>query len=63
VSWETAEKGSLAASAALLVGCAAVGFRYIATPYFRGYLSTAGALLVFSRLAAAMGRRATPAPG
>lgn len=52
MSWETAEKASLVASAGLLFGCAAVGFKWVATPYLKGYASAAGGFFVLSRLAA-----------
>ena len=52
MTWEMAEKGSLAASAGLLFGCAAIGFKWVSTPYLNGYVFTAGGFFLLSRLAA-----------
>lgn len=52
MSWETAEKASLAASAGLLLGCAAIGFKWVASPYLKGYASASAAFYVLSRWAA-----------
>ncbi len=53
MTWEIAEKASLVASAGLLFGCAAIGLKFVDSPYFKGYASAAGGLFVFSRVAAA----------
>lgn len=52
MSWETAEKASLVASAGLALGCATIGFKWVASPYLKGYASAGVACYVFSRLAA-----------
>ncbi len=52
MSWEKVEKASLATSAGLLFGCAAIGFKWVASPYLKGYASSAGGFFVLSRLAA-----------
>ncbi len=52
MTWERAEQVSLVGAGALLVACSAIGFRFVASPYFRGYASAAGVLLVLNRVAA-----------
>ncbi len=51
MTWEIAEKVSLATSAGLLLGCAAIGFKWVASPYLNGYASAAGGFFLLSRLA------------
>lgn len=46
------EKALLAGSAGLFLGCAAIGFRWVSSPYLKGYASAAAGLYVLSRLAA-----------
>lgn len=57
MSWQGAEKASLLASGALLAASAAIGFRWVASPYFKGYASAGGFFYLLSRVAA---RRAWP---
>lgn len=52
MTWEMAEKASLATSAGLLFGCAVIGFKWVASPYLKGYASAAGGFFLLSRLAA-----------
>jgi len=52
MGWESVEKASLVASAGLLFGCAAIGFRWVASPYLKGYASAAGGFYLLSRVAA-----------
>jgi hypothetical protein len=52
MSWQRAERASLVTSAGLLLGCTAIGFKWVASPYLKGYASAAGGLFVLSRLAA-----------
>lgn len=52
MSWETAEKASLVVSAGLAAGCAAIGFKWVASPYLKGYASAAATFYVLGRLAA-----------
>ncbi len=54
MSWEKAEKISLATSVGLLFGCAAIGFRWVASPYLKGYAAAGAGLFVVSRLAATL---------
>ena len=54
MDWATAEKASLGASAAMAAACAVVGFRWVKSPYFKGYASAAAGAYAFSRLAAAL---------
>lgn len=54
MTWATTEKAALTASAGLLFGCAAIGFKWVASPYLKGYAAAAGGLFVLSRLAAAL---------
>lgn len=55
MSWEKAEKVSLLTSAGLLFGCGAIGFKWVASPYLKGYASAAAGFFVLSRLAARLG--------
>jgi hypothetical protein len=57
MNWRSVERTSLGAGVLLLFGCAAVGFRWIASPYLRGYAATAGGFIALSRLAAALAQR------
>jgi hypothetical protein len=59
MSWAQVEQACLFGAAGLLAGCAAIGFRVVASPYLPGYLSAAGGLVVLSRVAAAR-RRGAP---
>ena len=60
--WKSVEKASLAASAGLLFGCTAIGFKWVASPYLKGYASAAAGLFVLSRLVAELDERVRPAP-
>jgi hypothetical protein len=52
MNWAMAERASLVASAGLLIGCAAIGLKFVDSPYFKGYASAAGGFFVLSRVAA-----------
>ncbi len=52
MNWARAERLSLGLSAGLLVGCAAIGFKFVASPYLKGYGAAAGGFFVLSRVAA-----------
>jgi hypothetical protein len=49
------EQVALGGSALFAVASGAIGFRWVASPYFRGYASAAAACYVLSRLAAGSG--------
>lgn len=51
MSWQGVEKASLVTAAALLGASAAIGMRWVASPYFKGYASAAGGFYVLSRVA------------
>lgn len=51
MTWEIPEKASLATSAGLLFGCAAIAFKWVASPYLKGYASAAGEFFLLTRLA------------
>ncbi len=57
MSWQGAEKASLLASAAFMAASAVIGFRWVSSPYIKGYASAGGAFYLLSRIAA---RRAQP---
>jgi len=50
--WERVETVSLAASAGLLAASACIGFRWVASPYLKGYASAGAFCFVLSRVAA-----------
>jgi hypothetical protein len=52
MTWVMIERLALAVAALLLLACAVVGFRWVASPYLWGYAATAGVFLVLSLLAA-----------
>jgi hypothetical protein len=61
MGWQRVERASLGAAVVFSVASAVIGFRWVQSPYFRGYASAAGTCLVVGRLAGAMAGRATPA--
>lgn len=61
MTWDGVEKVSLAASAGLLAASAAIGFRWVASPYIKGYASAGASFYVLSRVAAHRGSLATGA--
>lgn len=58
MTWTGAERATLVVSAALATASAVIGFRWVASPYYKGYASAAGAFYLLSRVA---GRRAAAA--
>jgi hypothetical protein len=55
VTWTKVEQVSLGASTFFAFASTVIGFRWVASPYFRGYASAAGAFFLLGRFAA--GRR------
>jgi hypothetical protein len=53
MSWARLERISLAVSVVFAVASAVIGFRWVASPYFKGYSSAAGVFFLVSRWAAA----------
>ncbi|KPM56107.1 hypothetical protein CcI49_37755 [Frankia sp. CcI49] len=51
------ERLALGGSAFFAVASSVIGFRWVASPYFRGYASAAAVCYLLSRLAAASGER------
>lgn len=56
MKWARVEQVSLGASALMLFASAAIGFRWVASPYLRGYAAAGGAFFAVSRLAASVRR-------
>ena len=52
MTWKGVESASLVASAGLLAATAAIGFRWVASPYIKGYASAGAFFYVVSRVAA-----------
>jgi hypothetical protein len=52
MSWARIERFSLGGSILFMVASAVIGFRWVDSPYFRGYASTAGVFFALSRFAA-----------
>jgi hypothetical protein len=51
MSWARVEQFCLGASAAFSFASAAIGFRWVASPYFKGYASAAAGFFVLGRWA------------
>jgi hypothetical protein len=51
------ERGSLSASAVMMIASAVIGFRWVSSPYLPGYASAGCGFFVVSRLAASCQRR------
>jgi hypothetical protein len=59
VSRQGAEKASLLASAVFMAASAIIGFRWVSSPYIKGYASAGGFFFLLSRVVA---RRPAPTP-
>jgi len=59
MTWAGTEKVALAVSAAFMAATAAIGFRWVASPYIKGYASTGALFYVLSRVAGRRVRVAT----
>lgn len=56
MTWRRVEQVSLGASTLLMFASAVIGFRWVASPYFRGYASAGAGFFALSRLAATLRR-------
>jgi len=52
MSWAKVERFCLGASVVFSVASTAIGFRWVASPYFKGYSSAAAGFFVLGRWAA-----------